>query len=386
MVETESRNFLNNLTQEELLEDYLNEQEVKFELSPKDIGYLKGKTIMVLGAGGTVGAEMVRQLINKKTKQIISIDNYENGIYNIKRELEEVYKMSNPRVICFLGDIRNKKRIESIFTKYQPNIIFHYANYKSLVVGNISPEEFANVNIGGTRNLLEIASECPSVERFIYVSSDKAEYPSQNYGRTKRISELLIQTFASKTPNIRFGTMRYCNILDTAGSFAVTTFKDQIINEKPITIRKMNNNEIPTRYFIPIHTAAKLTIKVGYECNKGDIFSLDKVLIKPIKIDDLAKMLAKKLGIPDVESWFAKTVKYIPSERGEKKAEQLGKGESLPDCPLIKIPPEKYIDIILFNKSIDELLSLCDDINKKELVEKSLEDILELFNHRGDFF
>ena len=371
-----TKNKFASLTEEKLLEEYLKEKDVKYELTFEDVAYLRGKTVMVIGAGGTIGTEIVRQLTDKETKQIIMIDNNENGIYDIRRELQERYDMVYPEVICLLGDVRNKRSVKSIFAKYQPNVIYHYANYKSLALGNVSPGEFVKVNIGGTRILLDIVSDCQSVERFIYISSDKAENPSQSYGRTKRINELLVQASAAKNPKIKFGSMRYCNVLDAAGSFAIPTFRDQIINNRPITVRLMENDEIPNRYFMPRHIAAKLAIKAGYECNKGDIFSLDKTQIAPIRIDELVKMIAEKSGIADVDPWFSRNVKFLKAEYGEKAAEELGKGEHIPGTPLIKIVTEEFPDGILLNEAIDRLLRLSDDINGDKKVEKALKDIL----------
>lgn len=225
--------------------------------------------------------------------------------------------------------------------------------------------------------MLEAACSCPDVERFIFISSDKAESPSQSYGRTKRINELLVQSFASEHPKIRFGSMRYCNVLDAAGSFAIPTFRDQIMNGRPITVRRMSNGEIPTRYFMPLHLAAKLAIKAGFEAGNGEIFSLDKVRIEPIRIDELVKVLARRFGISDVDSWFDDNVTFVQHERGEKKAEELGKGESLPDAPLIRIPVEEFPNSLLLNEVIDKLLSLSDNVDADEVIESFLKEIVD---------
>jgi len=365
------------LTDEELLADYLNEQNIQFELQSEDVAYLKGKVVMVFSAGGAIGEEIVRQLINKGANQIILIDNSENSIYDVRRELRESYGVSEPQGVCFLADVRNKEKLQSIFDRYHPNIVFHYANYKSLVLGNVSPGEFADVNIGGTRNLLEVACSSPGIERFVYISSDKAESPSQSYGRTKRISELLIQATAIKYPKIKFGSMRYCNVLDSAGCFVISTFRDQIARNKPITVRRMENGEIPNRYYIPRHIAAKLAIITGDKCDRGEMFSLDKTVISPIGIDEMARAFARKLGIVDVDSWFEEKVKFVESERGEKKTEELGKGDHLPGTQLIKIPVGHPVDSVWLNESVDGLLKLANDVGEDEQVEKTLKDIVD---------
>jgi|GEM_PF-1459819 len=366
------------LTEEELLEDYLNKQTaLKFDLLPESTAYLDGKVIMIVGAGGTIGAELSRQLSAGNIKQLLVIDNNENSIYDLRRELKERYGIPDEKLVYHLADVRNPKKIESLFVKYKPNIVFHYGNYKSLLMGNVSPGEFASNNIGGTRNLLQAACTCPSVERFIYISSDKAENPSQSYGRTKRINELLVMAYAHNYPKIKFGSLRYCNVLDAAGSFAIQTFKDQIINGRKVTIRRMENGDIPDRYFISLSTAAKLAIKAGNECNRGEVFSLDENETIPIKIDALVKMLARKLGVGDVDSWFDKNVEFISGERGEKKSEELGMGDHLLGAPMIKMPVIGYPDGKLLNDYIDRLLSLSDDVNTDGQVERFLREIVD---------
>ena len=366
------------LTEEELLEDYLKEQSaLKFKLSPEDTAYLEGKVIMIVGAGGTIGAELARQLTGKNIKQLVLVDNSENGIFAIRKELKEKYGMPDAQVACVIGDVRIQKKFESIFANYKPNVVFHFANYKSLSLGNASPGEYASNNIGGTRNLLGMACECPSVERFVFISSDEAENPSQNYGRTKRINELLLMAFAGKYPEIKFGSMRYSNVLDTAGSFAIPVFKDQILNDRKVTIRKMEDGDIPDRYFIPRHIAAKFAIKAGDACDRGEAFSLDKNKIRPIRIDELVKMLARRLGVKDVDAWFKEKVEFISVERGEKKTKQPPKGEHLPGTPLIKIPATDMSDGTLLDDSIDRLLSLSEDVSKDAQVEALMKEIVD---------
>ncbi|MGV8152275.1 MAG: polysaccharide biosynthesis protein [Candidatus Nanoarchaeia archaeon] len=371
---------LSILKEEDLLEDYLKEQNISYELKQSDLEYLNGKKVLVFGAGGTIGEEIIHHLMKTQAKELVLMDNHENSLYNIKRKLNERYSKKFPQTTCLLGDIRNKARITEVYSKYSPNIVFHYANYKSLSLGNCFPKEFVEVNVFGTKNLLDILPRSKNIERFIYISSDKAQNPSNSYGRTKRISEILIQDFARKNPSLKFGCMRYCNVLDAAGSFAIPTFIDQIINQRPITIRKMENGEIPYRYYIPISMAAKLAIKAGCESKNGEIFSLDKHRIKAIRIDELVKMIAKKLGLNNLDKWFYDNVIFTEKEKGEKKAEQLGEGVSLADSPLIRISPRSNLDYNLFGIYVNALLKSVCSKEGETLTESFLENILNSFD------
>lgn len=241
------------LSEEALMDEYFKKNDLFYDLAPDDFSYLKDKVVVVTGAGGTIGAEAARQLINVGISKLVLIDKDENGLYAIARELDDHYQKGNTKIEVQLCNLLQENKVKSIFNKYKPNIVFHFANYKSLVFGNVAAGEFANLNLGTTLNLLKVGSKFSEFERFIYISTDKAEKPTQNYGRTKRINELVIRSFADKYKNIKYGVMRYCNVLDAAGSFAIPTFRDQIISGLPITLRVSENGEVPNRYFIPKH-------------------------------------------------------------------------------------------------------------------------------------
>ena len=263
-------------SQESLLSEYLKKQKCNIDLDKKDLQYLTNKKIIITGAGGTIGTALAKKLINIKIAELILIDNYENGLYHLKRTLDEKHQRNSQKAYYYLGDVTNQEWLSSIFAKHNPNLIFHYANYKSLVMGNIAPIEFVRINIGGTKNILDLIPRYKSIKKVLYISSDKAEQPNNIYGMTKRICEILIKSSAQKNINTRYGSLRYCNVLDSAGSFAISTFKDQISNNKTVTIRHGQNGKIPERYFITINNAVNFAITTMPKITSGEIFSLKK--------------------------------------------------------------------------------------------------------------
>lgn len=354
------------LTEKELLEEYLNQQPMEFKLNSDELSYLQEKVVMVFGGAGSIGAELVRQLVGQGVTQLIVVDNHENSLVNLKKAMKD--KMVNTELICLFGDIRNQKTLASIFATYQPNVIFHYANYKSVDMGLIAPKEFFGVNVIGTINLLKAAGSHQNVERFIYISSIRAQNPTEPYGRTKRISELLVKTFADAYPKIKFGSIRYSAVLDSAGSYAIPIFRAQIAHGKLVNLKRVENGEIPERYFIPRDLAAKLAIKVGSECNCGEVFSLDGDKIKPIKIDALIKLIAKKYGVINIDEWFVNNVKLVKGDPGEKNkklpSSSSGDGDAF-DAPIMKIAIVS--DAAVLNHFLKTLLSLSTDLSDKEM-------------------
>ncbi|WP_319369801.1 SDR family NAD(P)-dependent oxidoreductase [uncultured Ilyobacter sp.] len=362
-------------SEEELMKEYLEREKIDYTLSENDTSYLKNKKVLVTGGGGAIGSHLARQLTELGVSKIFILDNHENGLYDVKRYFEN--HVENKELLqCLLGDIRDKNYIENIIETLRPDIIFHYANYKSAALGNFYPREFIKVNIEGTINLLK-AGRDSGIEKFIFISSDKAEQPSQSYGRTKRACEILISIILRNT-GVKYGAMRYCNVLDSKGSFAIPTFREQILKGLPVTVRKVGDSEIPKRYFIKKSTAVKLALKVGSLCNKGEIFSINKEIINSIYVDDVVKIIAKKLGVDDVENWFHENVKYISGEKGEKVKEHLGKGIEVSDTPLIIIENPFINEEKKFISEIDKLLI---DVNQFKVtnsinyLEKKLSDL-----------
>jgi len=317
--------------------------------------YVKGKTIMVTGGGGSIGSELCRQIISHKPKKLIIFDIYENSAYDIQQEL----KISNPDadVVTLIGSIRNTTRLESVFSRYKPDIVYHAAAHKHVPLMEVSPNEAVKNNVVGTWNVAKMADKY-GVKRFVMISTDKAVNPTNVMGATKRICEMIIQAYndISKT---EFVAVRFGNVLGSNGS-VIPLFKKQIEAGGPVTV---THPDI-IRYFMTIPEAVSLVLQAGAYAKGGEIFILD--MGEPVRIDDLAKNLIRLSGYTlgvDME------IKYTGLRPGEKLYEEL-----LMDEEGLQETKNKLIHIgkpIEFNKEsfFDELEEL------KEIAYDESEDI-----------
>lgn len=273
------------------------------------MGYVKDKVIMVTGGGGSIGSELCRQLVSHKPKQLIIFDIYENNAYDIQQELKINYPDAN--VVTLIGSIRNVSRLESVFAQYKPDIVYHAAAHKHVPLMEVSPDEAVKNNVVGTWNVAKMADKY-GVKKFVMISTDKAVNPTNVMGATKRICEMIVQTYneISKTD---FVAVRFGNVLGSNGS-VIPLFKKQIEAGGPVTVTDPNI----IRYFMTIPEAVSLVLQAGAYAKGGEIFILD--MGEPVKIDDLAKNLIRlsgyTLGI-DME------IKYTGLRPGEKLYEEL---------------------------------------------------------------
>lgn len=273
------------------------------------MGYVKDKVIMVTGGGGSIGSELCRQLVSHKPKQLIIFDIYENNAYDIQQELKINYPDAN--VVTLIGSIRNVSRLESVFAQYKPDIVYHAAAHKHVPLMEVSPDEAVKNNVVGTWNVAKMADKY-GVKKFVMISTDKAVNPTNVMGATKRICEMIVQTYneISKTD---FVAVRFGNVLGSNGS-VIPLFKRQIEAGGPVTVTDPNI----IRYFMTIPEAVSLVLQAGAYAKGGEIFILD--MGEPVKIDDLAKNLIRlsgyTLGI-DME------IKYTGLRPGEKLYEEL---------------------------------------------------------------
>lgn len=334
--------------------DLLGRDPVEVDLD-SIMGYVKDKTIMVTGGGGSIGSELCRQIISHKPKRLIIFDIYENSAYDIQQEL----KMSNPEadVITLIGSVRNTTRLESVFSQYKPDIVYHAAAHKHVPLMEVSPNEAVKNNVVGTWNVAKMADKY-GVKRFVMISTDKAVNPTNVMGATKRICEMIIQAYndISKT---EFVAVRFGNVLGSNGS-VIPLFKKQIEAGGPVTV---THPDI-IRYFMTIPEAVSLVLQAGAYAKGGEIFILD--MGEPVRIDDLAKNLIRLSGYTlgvDME------IKYTGLRPGEKLYEEL-----LMDEEGLQETKNKLIHIgkpIQFNKEtfFDELDEL------KEIAYDESEDI-----------
>jgi nucleoside-diphosphate-sugar epimerase len=341
----------------DLLRPYLDGQHLETPLDAADCAYLHDSVVFVVGAGGSIAGELVAQLTGCRCRQVVLIDNNENGLYALRRRLAIRDPGLHARTRVELANVRDRDRIDALFDTYRPNVVFHYANYKSAALGNHSPYGFVLVNVGGTRNVLRAVDRTPSVRRVVYISSDKAQEASQTYGRTKRVAELMVLARAQHNDGVRYAILRYCNVLDAAGSFAIPTFRQQIAAGQPVTVRRLPDGDVPDRYFITLTVAARLAVRAGATAGRGTVLSLDERRVSPLPIDDLVVILARAFGVRDVDRWFRRNVRFVAAEPGEKRSEALGVGTPVPGAPLIELAAPGPIDAEALDGAVSDLLS-----------------------------
>lgn len=273
------------------------------------MGYVKDKVIMVTGGGGSIGSELCRQLVSHKPTQLIIFDIYENNAYDIQQELKINYPDAN--VVTLIGSIRNVSRLESVFAQYKPDIVYHAAAHKHVPLMEVSPDEAVKNNVVGTWNVARMADKY-GVKKFVMISTDKAVNPTNVMGATKRICEMIVQTYneISKTD---FVAVRFGNVLGSNGS-VIPLFKRQIEAGGPVTVTDPNI----IRYFMTIPEAVSLVLQAGAYAKGGEIFILD--MGEPVKIDDLAKNLIRLSGYT---LGVNMEIKYTGLRPGEKLYEEL---------------------------------------------------------------
>ena len=287
--------------------------------------YLYGKKVLVTGAGGSIGSELVRQCLNFDPDLLILYDQSEHNLFNIEKEVE---KNSRPiSVQGILGDIRDKSLLERVFSSFLPDVVFHAAAYKHVPMQEDHPWEAVKTNIQGTINLIDLAVDY-NVNRFVLVSTDKAVNPSNIMGATKRIAEKLIQSksFDSK---VKFIAVRFGNVIGSSGS-VIPTFQSQIQNGGPITITDSKME----RYFMSISESAQLIVQAGSMGEGGEIFVLD--MGSPVNIKEIAYELIRLNGLEPEKDIF---VEYIGARPGEKLFEELATDEET----IVRTPHEKIM-------------------------------------------
>lgn len=288
--------------------DLLGRDEVFLDTSTID-SYIKNQVCLVTGGGGSIGSEIVRQLVKFKPKEIVILDIYENNAYDLQQLLKRHYPTLNFRVI--IASVRDKERILSIFNEVKPSVVFHAAAHKHVPFMEENPSEAIKNNIFGTLNVVQCANE-HNVKRFILISTDKAVNPTNIMGATKRIAELIIQSVNSISKT-EFVAVRFGNVLGSNGS-VIPLFKEQIKAGGPVTI---THPDI-TRYFMTIPEASRLVIQAGALAKGGEIFVLD--MGEPVKILDLAIQLIELSGYKPYKDI---KIDFIGLRPGEKLYEEL---------------------------------------------------------------
>ncbi len=350
------KKLIENLRDVEI-EDILGRDPIK--LDNKNIeNLIKEKVVLVTGAGGSIGSELCRQIVKYKPSKLVMLDIYENNLYDIEQELK--FKFPKIKIDAIIASVRDKKRLNQVFEKYKPYLVFHAAAHKHVPLMEDSPLEAIKNNIFGTYNVVNACDEF-KVKRFILISTDKAVNPTNIMGATKRMCEMIVQA-KNKVSKTEFVAVRFGNVLGSNGS-VVPLFKKQIAEGGPVTV---THKEI-TRFFMTIPEAVELVLQAMTYANGGEIFVLD--MGEPVKIYDLAVSLIKLSGyLPnsDIE------IKITGLRPGEKLYEELLMGEEgLEKTAHDKIFVAEPLDITIEN--IEEKLEILnkllekEDFNKKEI-------------------
>ncbi len=273
------------------IEDLLGREPVQTNIE-EIIGYIENKVVMVTGGGGSIGSELCRQIAQHKPKQLIILDIYENNVYDIEQELRRHHPELN--LLALIASIRDKGKVQDVFKKYRPQIVFNAAAHKHVPLMETSPNEAVKNNVFGTLNVAKAADEFRT-ETFVQISTDKAVNPTNIMGATKRICEMIIQTIGKDSKHTKFVAVRFGNVLGSNGS-VIPLFKQQIAEGGPVTL---THKDI-IRYFMTIPEAVSLVLQAGAYAKGGQIFVLD--MGKPVKIYDLAYNLIKLSGFePNVD-------------------------------------------------------------------------------------
>ena len=340
------------------IEDLLGREPIDTQVE-SIMGYVSGKVVLVTGGGGSIGSELCRQIARHEPRQLVIFDIYENNAYDIQQELKRDYPELN--LVVLIGSVRNTHRINGVFEKYHPQIVYHAAAHKHVPLMEDSPNEAIKNNVMGTYKTAQAADKY-GVSRFVLISTDKAVNPTNIMGASKRLCEMVIQMMNNRSKT-EFVAVRFGNVLGSNGS-VIPLFKKQIEEGGPVTV---THPDI-IRYFMTIPEAVSLVLQAGARAKGGEIFVLD--MGKPVKILDLALNLIRLSGLKPYEDI---DIVFTGLRPGEKLYEELlmdEEGLQSTDNKLIHIGKPIDFDEELFIHQLEELdeLSRMDSPKIKEKV------------------
>lgn len=299
------------------IEDLLGRGEI--HLDQKEISsYLENSTVLVTGAGGSIGSELCRQIVKFQPKRLLMMDINENGLYMLEQEFNRMrmHNKLNPsiEIVSYVTSIRDQKALQELFELEQPDVVYHAAAHKHVPLMETRPMEAIKNNVFGTSNVIKTCIKT-KVKRFIMISTDKAVNPTNVMGASKRMTEMILQAYGDNGVT-KMAAVRFGNVLGSNGS-VIPIFKNQIAEGGPVTI----TDKKIERYFMTIPEAAQLVLQAGFYANQGEIFVLD--MGKPVKIIDLAEKLIRLSGY---EPYSEIEIKEIGLRSGEKMYEELALG------------------------------------------------------------
>ncbi len=328
------------------IEDLLGREPIRVDLN-QIMGYVSNKVVLVTGGGGSIGSELCRQIASHNPKQLIVFDVYENNAYDLQQELIRSYPDLN--LVVLIGSVRNTHRMESVFEKYRPNIVYHAAAHKHVPLMEDSPNEAIKNNVFGTYKTAKAADKY-GADRFVLISTDKAVNPTNIMGASKRMCEMVVQMM-NRHSKTEFVAVRFGNVLGSNGS-VIPLFKKQIEEGGPVTV---THKDI-IRYFMTIPEAVSLVLQAGAYAKGGEIFVLN--MGEPVRILDLAENLIRLSGYVPYEDI---NIEFTGLRPGEKLFEEMLMDEEglqeTPNC-LIHIGKPIDFDEELFRRQLDELYKI----------------------------
>jgi FlaA1/EpsC-like NDP-sugar epimerase len=341
------------------VEDVLGRQQVEVDLQAV-AAYVREKTVLVTGAGGSIGGELCRQLARLGAARLVLVDKGESPLFEIEREL--VDERDFPAAIPVLADVGDVPKMRQIFERYRPHVVFHAAAYKHVGMLEANPLQAVSNNVLGTRALAEVAVDA-GAERFVLISTDKAANPKNVMGQSKAVCEWIVESFALH-PEVetRFVAVRFGNVLGSSGS-VIPIFRRQIERGGPVTV----TNPEMTRFFMTIPEASSLVVQAGAMGGRGQVYVLD--MGEPVRILDLAKQMIRLSGRREEDI----PIVFTGSRAGEKVHEVLwNEGEAVGPTshPKIMRAARPQIDAAWLAEALAELERLVDDGNALGVVAK----------------
>ena len=352
------------------IEDLLGREEIQINL-PAIGQEVKDKVILITGAAGSIGSELVRQIATFKPRTILLFDIAETPLYQIETYMHEHYPQISIEAI--IGDVRHTERLDMVFQLYHPQIIYHAAAYKHVPMMEHHPSEAIKTNVLGTRNVANYALKYEA-EKFIMISTDKAVNPTNVMGASKRIAEIYVQSLAkyiqTKSCSTHFITTRFGNVLGSNGS-VIPRFKEQIEQGGPITVTDRNI----IRYFMTIPEACRLVLEASVNGENGEIYIFD--MGEPVKIDDLARNMIRLAGlVPDKDIQII----YTGLRSGEKLYEELLAQQEITKPtthPKIMVALVRQYELREVSRGINELVAFAERIDTLHVVKKMKELVPE---------
>lgn len=342
------------------IEDLIGRDVVELD-TESIMNYVSNKVVLVTGGGGSIGSELSRQIVKHSPKQLIIVDIYENNSYDIQQELLRKYPDLN--LVVLIGSVRSRKRMEYIFKKYRPDLVYHAAAHKHVPLMEVSPNEAIKNNVFGTLNVVKISDKY-RVKKFVQISTDKAVNPTNIMGASKRICEMIIQTYNNRSKT-EFVAVRFGNVLGSNGS-VIPLFKKQIAEGGPVTV---THPDI-IRYFMTIPEAVSLVLEAGALAKGGEIFVLD--MGEPVSIAELASNLIRLSGFTPGRDI---AIEYTGLRPGEKLFEELlmdEEGLKETENKMIHIGKPIPIDENRFLENLEELQKevISESDNMREIIQR----------------